>query len=179
MFDRILNTPMGYIVVYLNLLLHCIFVAALKSKAGVLKEKEKNCQVFLNFLVLIDWFQSIFYYLGFLSCTLATHRTGGEGREPCFNSLYHFHSLTNIHFQLCMWAYYHIFLIKPLLFTRLLLDEIYHLIELPFYWLTMWCWFLFVYLRISFSVSVTSIWNGKPGNSSSHRVPPLHYKRTD
>ena len=54
MFDKILNTPMGYNVVYLNLLLHCIFVAALKTKAGVLKEKEKNCQVFLNFLVLID-----------------------------------------------------------------------------------------------------------------------------
>ena len=34
-----------------------------------------------------------------------------------------------------MWDDYHIFLIVPLVFTRLLLDEIYHLIELPFDWL--------------------------------------------
>ena len=34
-----------------------------------------------------------------------------------------------------MWDDYHIFLIAPLVFTRLLLDEIYHLIELPFEWL--------------------------------------------
>ena len=31
-----------------------------------------------------------------------------------------------------MWEDYHIFLITPLVFARLLLDEIYHLIELPF-----------------------------------------------
>ena len=34
-----------------------------------------------------------------------------------------------------MWDYYQMFLIAPLVFTRLLLDEIYHLIELPFHWL--------------------------------------------
>ena len=34
-----------------------------------------------------------------------------------------------------MWDDYHIFLIATLVFTRLLLDEIYHLIELPFEWL--------------------------------------------
>ena len=31
---------------------------------------------------------------------------------------------------------YHVFLIATLVFIRLLLDEIYHLIELPFEWLT-------------------------------------------
>ena len=35
-----------------------------------------------------------------------------------------------------MWDDYHVFLIATLVFTRLLLDEIYHLIELPFEWLT-------------------------------------------
>ena len=43
-----------------------------------------------------------------------------------------------IYLQLCMWHDYHIFLIASLVFTRLLLDEIYHLIELPFDWLMMW-----------------------------------------
>ena len=41
MFGSVLNTPIGYIVVYLNLLLHCIFVVALRTEAGVLKEKGK------------------------------------------------------------------------------------------------------------------------------------------
>ena len=51
-----------------------------------------------------------------------------------------FHSTTahehwDIYLQLCMWDDYHVFLIATLVFTRLLLDEIYHLIELPFDWL--------------------------------------------
>ena len=45
------------------------------------------------------------------------------------------HEHWDIYLQLCMWDDYHIFLIAPLVFTRLLLDEIYHLIELPFDWL--------------------------------------------
>ena len=49
-----------------------------------------------------------------------------------------------------MWDNYHIFLIAPLLFTRLLLDEIYQLVELLFDWLMtcvdccmLFCWFEF------------------------------------
>ena len=45
------------------------------------------------------------------------------------------HKHWDIYLQLCMWDDYHIFLIATLVFTRLLLDEIYHLIELPFEWL--------------------------------------------
>ena len=45
------------------------------------------------------------------------------------------HKHSDIYLQLCMWDDYHIFLIATLVFTRLLLDEIYHLIELPFEWL--------------------------------------------
>ena len=37
---------------------------------------------------------------------------------------------SNIYLQLCMWNDYYIFLIAPLVYTRLLLDEFYHLIEL-------------------------------------------------
>ena len=42
------------------------------------------------------------------------------------------HEHWDIYLQLCMWDDYHVFLIATLVFTRLLLDEIYHLIELPF-----------------------------------------------
>ena len=45
------------------------------------------------------------------------------------------HKHWDIYLQLCMLDVYHVFLIATLVFTRLLLDEIYHLIELPFEWL--------------------------------------------
>ena len=45
------------------------------------------------------------------------------------------HEHWDIYLQLCMWNDYYVFLIATLVFTRLLLDEIYHLIELPFEWL--------------------------------------------
>ena len=42
---------------------------------------------------------------------------------------------SDIYLQLCMWDDYQVFLIAMIVFTRLLLNEIYHLIELPFEWL--------------------------------------------
>ena len=45
------------------------------------------------------------------------------------------HEHWDIYLQLCIWDDYHVFLMATLVFTRLLLDEIYHLIELPFEWL--------------------------------------------
>ena len=52
------------------------------------------------------------------------------------------HKHWDIYLQLCMWNNYHVFLIVTLVFTRLLLDEIYHFIyqtairwKLPFDWL--------------------------------------------
>ena len=50
-----------------------------------------------------------------------------------------------------LFAFSH-FLIATLLFTRLLLDEIIHLIELLFDWLIMWCWLSFVCLLTCFYV---------------------------
>ena len=65
---------------------------------------------------------------------MTTHRAAGEGRGPSFIPLYHVHPLKNIQTFIynfaCEMTY--ISLIAPLVFTRLLLDEIYHLIELPF-----------------------------------------------
>ena len=45
------------------------------------------------------------------------------------------HEHSDIYLQLCMWDDYHVFLIAKQVFTRLLLDEIHYLIELPIDWL--------------------------------------------
>ena len=76
----------------------------------------------------------IFFYQDFLSRTLTIHRTAREDRGPFFIPLYHFHrSRTFRHlFATLHVRHYNIFLIAMLVFTRLLLDEIYHLIELLF-----------------------------------------------
>ena len=58
------------------------------------------------------------------------------------------HKHLGIYLQLYMWDDYHIFLMAMLIFTRLLLDEFYHLIEIRFHWLIMWHYFVFVYLMI-------------------------------
>ena len=77
-----------------------------------------------------------FFYQGAYSQTHRTaHRRAGNRRGPFFIPLYHFSPLTNIPtfiLQLCSWDDYHIFLIARLVYARLLLDEIYHLIELLF-----------------------------------------------
>ena len=79
---------------------------------------------------------NFFFLSGFSSQTLTIHRTAGEGSGPSFIPLYHFHPLTSIEtFIYFMLDDYHVFLIATLAFTKLLLDEIYHLIELPFEWL--------------------------------------------
>ena len=45
------------------------------------------------------------------------------------------HEHWDIYLQLCIWDEYRVLLIATLVFTRLLLEEVYHLIELPFEWL--------------------------------------------
>ena len=72
-----------------------------------------------------------FFFKGFLSRPLTTHRIAGEGRGPFFIPPAHEHS--EIYLQLCIWDDYHMFLIATLVFTRLLLDEI-----LPPYRITIW-----------------------------------------
>ena len=62
--------------------------------------------------------------LGFAQA-LTIYRRVGKG--IFFISLHYFHQVMNIETFICNFA----FLIAPLVFTRLLLDEIYHL-ELPF-----------------------------------------------
>ena len=65
----------------------------------------------------------------------------GKGRGPSYSTLPLPPALEHSDIlQLCMWDDYHIFLIAILVFTRLLLDDIYHLIELLLDW---WCNFGF------------------------------------
>ena len=80
--------------------------------------------------------------------------------------------------QLCIWDYYHVFLITTLVFTRLLLNEIYHLIELPFEWLIDNPMFVCLLheLILGFCYSDLTL---ETGELNSHCLPPLHYKRTD
>ena len=95
-----------------------------------------------------------FFFLSGFSFTDTDDLQDSKGREgTIFYSTLPFppaHKHSDIYLQLCMWDDYHIFLIAPLVFTRLLLDEIYYFIELPFDWLMMWRLFFFVYLMISF-----------------------------
>ena len=52
-----------------------------------------------------NFFSSIFFfYQGFFSRTLTTHRTAGEGRRPFSIPLYHLHPLTNIQAFICNFA---------------------------------------------------------------------------
>ena len=98
--------------------------------------EKKNWEHFTSFLranliILIDSNKStldiFFFYQDFLSRTLTTHRTAGEGRGPFFISTNSTRSPTFKHlFATFMWDDYHIF-------TKLLLDEI-----LPPYRITVW-----------------------------------------
>ena len=78
-----------------------------------------------------------------------TGQQGARGDNLLFDSITSTCSGTfSIYLQLCMWDDCHIYLIAPLVFARLPLHGIYHLIEIPFDWLMMWQMVLFVYMMI-------------------------------
>ena len=84
-------------------------------------------------------------YQGFLSKTLKIQ----QGEWTIFNSSLtrppaHAHS--DIYLQTCMWDDCIAFLIAPFVTTRLLRDEIYHCIKLPFDWMIKECLFLCAWL---------------------------------
>ena len=90
-------------------------------------------------------FKTIYRYIYIFSIRVFFHNTDdshdSRGREgTMFYStlpLPPAHEHSDTYLQLCMWDDYHIFLIATLVFTRLILNEMYHLIELPFDWLMM------------------------------------------
>ena len=122
-----------------------------------------------------------FFCQGFLSRALTTHRTVGDGGGTIFYSTVQLppaHEHSDIYLYLCMWDDYSIFLIALLAFTRLLLDEIYYLLELKFNWLCEVSFCLYTWwFDIRFLLQL--FWYGKPMDSNAHRLSPLYYKRTD
>ena len=94
----------------------------------------------LIFFCLVLFF-ILFFCQSFLFQTLTTYNTtGSEGNHILFLST----------ISICSWKFRHLFATlrliwlphifnRPLVTTRLLLDGFYHLIELPFDWLMMWC----------------------------------------
>ena len=92
-------------------------------------------EIFLTYLESMTNFQLLFFPFN-------RQLTGqwGKGEDHFYFCLpfppAHKHS--DMYLQLCMWDDYRIFLIARLLTTRMLLDEIYHLFELPFDWLMLW-----------------------------------------
>ena len=125
---------------------------------------------------------TFFFLLGF-SFTDTDESQDSNGREGA-HSLYSTlplppaHEHWGIYLQLCLWDDYHVFLIATLVFTRLLLDEIYRLIELLFEWFIDDA--MFVCLReeliLGFCCSDLTL---ETGGFNSHRPLLLYYKRTD
>ena len=76
---------------------------------------------------------SYFFFLSGFSITDTNDSQNSVGREETiFYSILPLppaHEHWDIYLQLCIWDDYHVFLMATLVFTRLLLDEIYHLIE--------------------------------------------------
>ena len=120
------------------------FYTFLKRYAYPIRYGDMIPLIYVKIFLLV----SFFFFYRFSSQTLTIYRTVGEGRGPSFIPLYHFHPLTNIETFICNFACEMTitFLIAMLVFTRLLLDEIYHL---PYYqliwqlsnWLMMQCLF--------------------------------------
>ena len=93
----------------------------------------RHCCKLLSYSISRNFFFSIRVF--FKGTVDSQDRRGKGGDHLLFHSTTSTRSRTLRHFQLCMWDDHHVFLIATLVFTRLLLDEIYHLIKLPFKWL--------------------------------------------
>ena len=94
--------------------------------------------VWLDLAPNFNYFCFFFFYQVFFHRHWRFIEVQGKGGDHLlFLSTTSTHSwiLRHIYLQLCMWDEYHLFLIATFVFTRLLRDEIYHLIELPFDWL--------------------------------------------
>ena len=101
------------------------------------------CDFLLSFLAFIYLKKCVlrmrFFFLSGSSFTDTDNSQDSRGKEgTIFCStlpLPSAHEHSDIYLQLWAWDNYHIFLIATLVFTKLLLDETYHLIELLFDWL--------------------------------------------
>ena len=131
---------------------------------------------------IYDVFEIFFFYQGFLSRTLTTHRTAGEGRGPFL-----FHSTTSTR----SWTFRHLFATLHVRWLSHIFNRNaciyqtatrwdfttlsnYHLID----W---WCEVCFSLFTWWFDTRflLQQSWYRKPVDSNSHRLSPLYYTRTD
>ena len=155
------------------------------NKRQILKRQGKLCICFIiNLKRLSDseLLVSFFFYQCFLSRTLTTHRTTGEGRGPSFIPFYHFHPVTNIQTFTCNFA--HEMAISYFLWQCLYLPHCYSMRVTQPYRITIWfiddVMLVFVCLLFDLILGfVTGIWHEKPANSNSHSLSSLYSKRAD
>ena len=94
--------------------------------------------------IFLRWNDFDLHMFIFFSIRVSFHRHWrftGQQKKGGDHLLFHSkfspaHEQWDIYLQLYMWDVYHVFLMATLVFIRLLLDEIYHLIESLFDWLT-------------------------------------------
>ena len=125
-----------------------------------------------------------FFFLSGFSFTDTDNSQDSRGREGAvfYSSLAlpPAHEHLDMYLQLYTWDDYPVFLIPTLVFTRLLLDEIYHLIKLLFDWLIDDVTLIFVCLLIDLILGFDiAIWHEKPVDSNSHRLLYFNCKQTD
>ena len=128
-----------------------------------LLQKHKTPQTFM--LNEYTWFKFYFIRVFFYRHYQFTGEQGkGEGHLNSSLPLTPTHKLSDIYLQLWKWDDHHIFLVTPVVITRLLLDEIYPLREIPFRWLMVLMKFWLIILDF-----VPPIWHEKPVDLNSHR----------
>ena len=124
---------------------------------GIMSEHSRNWLLVLKWIAsmmktYLSWifffFSIIFFFFFFFFRHWWFTGQQGKRRGHFYFSLSHstVHGHSDLYLQLCMWDNCHIFSVALLLSTKLLLNEIYHLIDSPFDWLVMECYFLFVEL---------------------------------
>ena len=126
---------------------------------------------------LSNIFLNQFFFLSGFSFTDTDDSQDSRGREGTFFystlPLPPGHEHSDIYLQLCMWDDYHVFSVAKLVFTRLLPDEICHLIELLFEWLIDDVMFVCLLDDLILVFFVTPIWHRKTVDLNSHWLSPL------
>ena len=133
---------------------------------------------FSNFEQLLQKFKYIYIFSITFSFTYTDDSQDSKGMEgTIFYStlpLPPAHEHWDIYLQLCIWDDYHVFLIAMLVFTRLLLDEFYHITELPFDWLFDDAMFVCLLDESIRGFSYSDLTWGTGGFGLAHRLSPLY-----
>ena len=133
------------------------YIALIDKLSKQVSWKKKNSFEAWQLLDYFRFFLFLFFYQGFLSRTLTTHRTAGEGRGHLFSTLHviwlsHIFNLIACNYQTATWW------------------------DLPPYRITILIDWLMITWSFDSRFFVIAIWFGKTVDSKSHRLLPLYYK---